>query len=164
MDQTLYDAECPEGFQTAEFLQKHGQLDIVLDSAVLPSCSSTSSLLFSEVCSFIFFFVVVYVQDQLDATVGRLLRVLYRNGNVPTKESDSNGVVFSKSVGDATSPRPQNNYLNTRGLTRYQPQDILFRLFHNFTELRGIYIRETNTNIHFSFDLKKRLSDNENHR
>lgn len=30
MNQTQYDAECPQGFQSSEYLQKYGQVDLVL--------------------------------------------------------------------------------------------------------------------------------------
>lgn len=30
MNQTQYDAECPQGFQSAEYLQKHGQIDLII--------------------------------------------------------------------------------------------------------------------------------------
>jgi acetyl-CoA carboxylase beta subunit len=32
MNQTKYDAECPRGFQTAEYLREHGQLDLIVPS------------------------------------------------------------------------------------------------------------------------------------
>ncbi len=31
MDQATYDKECPQGFQTAEYLKKYGQLDMVIE-------------------------------------------------------------------------------------------------------------------------------------
>jgi acetyl-CoA carboxylase beta subunit len=31
MDQATYDKECPQGFQTAEYLKRYGQLDMVIE-------------------------------------------------------------------------------------------------------------------------------------
>lgn len=31
MNQTQYDADCPQGFQSAEYLQRHGQVDIIIN-------------------------------------------------------------------------------------------------------------------------------------
>jgi acetyl-CoA carboxylase carboxyl transferase alpha subunit len=111
MDQSKYDTECPPGFQTAEFLQKHGQLDIVLNE-----------------------------ESELDETVGTLLNILFHDSAVPngttempkrsTSSSDNSRLVEELET-------LEHDYLHTRSLDRYQPQDIIAQVFDEFIELSG---------------------------
>lgn len=50
MNQKQYDKECPQGFQSAEFLQKHGQLDIILpdDTTLEKTCADIFNILYKR--------------------------------------------------------------------------------------------------------------------
>jgi acetyl-CoA carboxylase carboxyl transferase alpha subunit len=120
MNQTRYDAECPRGFQTAEYLKEHGQLDIVLpDESELPDC------------------------------LGKILQVLWRSRadmerstEYPNENPDAMKVVDADSddetkKSDGPKPSPFEDYTATRAADRYGGNHVINRVFTNYVELVG---------------------------
>ena len=114
-DQGAYDAACPPGFQSAEYVHSHGQVDLlVTDDA------------------------------QLTDTVSRVLGLLYRPAQtsslasaVPALEAASRAITAAPSADGDAGARATPNFLKSRGLDRVQTMDIVDRVFDDFVELRG---------------------------
>jgi acetyl-CoA carboxylase beta subunit len=71
MDQATYDKECPQGFQTAEYLKRYGQLDMVIeDEGMLTAEKFASDLLLSSCYA-----------GQIDETVANILNILWKSRN-----------------------------------------------------------------------------------
>lgn len=122
MDQNKYDAACPDGFQSAEFLMNHGQLDILVkDNA------------------------------ELQGVLGKLLRCLSPSSAHKVNEDTVEQLKKQAEESMRTNPASTKaaDYLATRALDRYVfgcsnlfiirylAQDIIKAIFTDFVDLAG---------------------------
>jgi len=118
MNQTNYDMECPSDFQSAEYLQAHGQLDIV--ASIEEGETQT---------------------DALERVVADILVVLRpTNSEKPSPEEGGEGediMIDADGVtGDSFTPTA-GQYAQSRAMTRPQCQDMISEVFDHFVELSG---------------------------
>eukprot|EP01065_Artemidia_motanka_P026732 TRINITY_DN31997_c0_g1_i1.p1 TRINITY_DN31997_c0_g1~~TRINITY_DN31997_c0_g1_i1.p1 ORF type:complete len:1344 (+),score=496.45 TRINITY_DN31997_c0_g1_i1:102-4034(+) len=107
MDQQKYDSECPAAFQSAQYLQDHGQLDIVL-----PLARGAA------------------LDDSIDDAVSRCLRVL-------VKQVDGLRQPEVVPLAKAPSGDVSLDYTRSRQMSRPQAQDVIENVFDLFVELEG---------------------------
>ena len=117
MNQTRYDAECPRGFQTAEYLQKHGQLDIVLQE-----------------------------EGELPALLGRIFQILWRSRNDSENSTQyANENPDAMRTADADSDEESEkapatkfeDYTATRAVDRYGGSHVIKHVFSDYVEMVG---------------------------
>ena len=105
--QPRYDKECPERFQSAEFLLENGQLDIV----VTPEEGQEQ-------------------QAAIEEAVAGVLRLLH--ADAPPKTGAPKAAAPPSEAELKASP----DYLATRAILRPQAQDVMERVFSDFVELK----------------------------
>jgi acetyl-CoA carboxylase carboxyl transferase alpha subunit len=116
MDQATYDKECPQGFQTAEYLKRYGQLDMVIED-----------------------------EGQIDETVANILNILWKSRNekmspAEYKDTDSPPRRSSDAEEDKErSPRKDHvqDYTLARKIDRVSADDVLQTVFKSYIELSG---------------------------
>lgn len=109
MDQAAYDRDCPPGFQTAPFVQQHGQLDLLVED-----------------------------EQELEDVVVKICTMLApraraRRFRMPEGASEPIGSTDFGAKPEGYEP----DYTRARNPSRIQPQDIVSRVFDNFVELAG---------------------------
>ena len=116
MDQGAYDEACPDKFQSAEFLAKHGQIDMVVDAvdAQGKDGAGLGGALESAVCS--------------------VLRVLAQQAGDGAAAEAAAAVTEAVADAEDTSDR---DHSRARAIDRYQPLDVVGQLFSHFIELAG---------------------------
>ena len=120
MNQTNYDQECPADFQSAEYLQAHGQLDIVVTKEEGETQTDALERTVSD--------VLVVLQPR---SVARPDEV--GGGSTMIKESDSS----SSDERDVSPSIAPGQYANSRSMVRPQCQDMIEDIFDHFVELSG---------------------------
>ena len=112
MDQSKFDDECPSDFQSAEYLQAHGQLDMVVES-----------------------------DDKLESAVADVVLILQGKKAATTAASKSVVVEEQKSSSSSSSSSSSGtasmDYTSSRSMARPQCQDMIDSIFTEFVELKG---------------------------
>jgi acyl-CoA carboxylase subunit beta len=107
MDQSKFDEECPSDFQSAEYLQAHGQLDMVVDA-----------------------------DDQLESAVADVVLILQSaSGTENNEDTESKSVEVAVEL--KQQKLPPMDYTSSRSMTRPQCQDMIDAIFTQFVELKG---------------------------
>jgi len=119
MNQKEYDKECPQSFQTSEFLQKYGQIDIVLDD-----------------------------ESELEGVCGNILNILYKRRlesekstyypeDVEKSDSLTTEEIVFEDDSTVQNPEGHNDHLTARNIDRYTAADVIKKVFNNYIELSG---------------------------
>ena len=112
-DQAAYDEACPERFQSAEYVQEHGGVDIVVPKAEGPDADSVDAA-------------------ALQARVAQVLGLLC-DGAGGGASDDAVPRPSEEEMRAAAAP----DYTRARHMSRPQAQDLMARAFDEFAELRG---------------------------
>merc|ERR1719399_2133418 len=146
MKQSGYDKECPDGFQSAEYLLAHGQLDAIVP---LPSADTEGEPVFGwhwrgdydEVNA---------VQRNIEASVFAALNVLYQSSGPqalpsmpssppqsPVKEVSAQPSKLAIHASAGQEGAEGLDYTASRAMDRAQGQDAIDILCDEYFELRG---------------------------
>jgi acetyl-CoA carboxylase carboxyl transferase alpha subunit len=116
MNQEKYDLECPPHFQSAEFLQDNGQLDVIVPP------------------------------EQLQGTIAEILKILWGAKQAKEHHRPHHGGEAGEAEEAPWSVNKQTDngkrqcsqdYTQSRRMDRYQPQDIINLVFSDFVTLHG---------------------------
>mmetsp|Transcript_6589 Transcript_6589/g.8913 ORF Transcript_6589/g.8913 Transcript_6589/m.8913 type:complete len:1331 (-) Transcript_6589:113-4105(-) len=117
MDQSKFDAECPEEFQSAEYLKAHGQLDMVIETEEDGA--------------------PVDVEKAINEALFKVITPLYKKWE-SGRISDLKNVDFLDGFKPTDAEMSQSpDYTKSRSIDRYQAQDLMKELFTDFVELSG---------------------------
>ncbi|KAG9392888.1 pyruvate carboxylase [Carpediemonas membranifera] len=136
MEQDKYDTNCPEGFQSAQFLHNYGQIDMVaLD------------------------------KEDAHKRVATLIQILARRRDSPFKVEDHTEMLDAPDIADippGTPTRPyEADYTHARNIDRYQPTDLVHKLFGaTFIHLAGDGRQGRDDAIQGGIGLLPRVGDN----
>ena len=116
MDQSKFDDECPSDFQSAEYLQAHGQLDMVVES-----------------------------DDKLESAVADVVLILQgKKAGAAAAAAASKSVVVEEQKSSSSSSSSSSSggtasmdYTSSRSMARPQCQDMIDSIFTEFVELKG---------------------------
>ena len=111
MDQAAFDAECPDSFQTAEYLSAHGQLDIVVSDEDVAAAAGS-------------------VDSAIDSYCARICNVL-------CAAAGDDGVASPAATLAVDAGECSFEYTLARDMGRYQALDFINSVFTGFVELRG---------------------------
>ena len=113
MDQSKFDSECPSDFQSAEYLQAHGQLDLVVES---------EDLLASAVADVVIVLNPKTTQAESGATAAA----------TPAPPTPA-----PPTTNETKTSTEEMDYAASRSMTRPQCQDMIESIFSHFVELKG---------------------------
>jgi len=138
MNQTKYDEECPRGFQTAEYLRDHGQLDVIVPEE--------SALLYQRFVfclygtnTIIYFFLN---PDDVEPMVAGILQILYgkrkeaETSTHTTEESDPQAM-SKVDEEEETNARPHDDFTESRKIDRFTAPQVIDKVFTKYVELYG---------------------------
>lgn len=111
MNQTQYDADCPQGFQSAEYLQRHGQVDIIINE-----------------------------ESELDGVCAQILDILYKRRLDKERGSLSESAPSRPTFSQVSSPETAHSHSDhtvARKIDRFTAPDIIKRVFTTYVQLEG---------------------------
>jgi acetyl-CoA carboxylase carboxyl transferase alpha subunit len=125
MNQDAYDTACPQGFQSASFLQSHGQLDLIVSSlGELEDVLGQILLIFS--------------------LAAKKIRITEEDVKGCEEEEENNNNNNNNNNGDKEDGEGEgsdslcgSNYLRARLSSRLQSEDIISSLFTSYVPLEG---------------------------
>uniref|UniRef100_A0A7S3Y4I5 acetyl-CoA carboxytransferase n=2 Tax=Sar TaxID=2698737 RepID=A0A7S3Y4I5_HETAK len=117
MDQSKYDAECPEVFQSSEYLKEHGQLDMVLQTEVDG--------------------VKLDLEEEINKALYKVISPLYKRAGTNSYAELKDMDFLSGYVPTEAEINAPADYTKSRSMDRYQGQDLMMELFTDFVELSG---------------------------
>ncbi|CAM9510994.1 unnamed protein product [Heterosigma akashiwo] len=117
MDQSKYDAECPEVFQSSEYLKEHGQLDMVLQTEVDG--------------------VKLDLEEEINKALYEVISPLYKRAGTNSYAELKDMDFLSGYVPTEAEINAPADYTKSRSMDRYQGQDLMMELFTDFVELSG---------------------------
>ena len=118
--QDAYDAACPDRFQSAEFVQERGGIDIVVSVEPGADGSPPSAGAMAEAT---------------ETEVGRVLKILHGQDSSSMAHEQRAAEVIAK-AGKHEHVEP--DYTRSRDIARPQAQDMMASLFEDFVELKVI--------------------------
>jgi len=115
MDQAAFDKECPDNFQTAEYLLENGQIDLVVEPEAQKGAFGA----------------------QLEAAVCGCLQVLSAGGSRTAATAAAAAVSAPAAAAAATATTCAMDHNLARSIDRTQPRDIIAALSSHYVALLG---------------------------